>query len=87
MTRILANQKEPNTEISPTNDVTAEERGTGKEETELTRNSNDDESKAMKICAKKKKFTSSTTEKTWDKERRKTSPKVQGTEQDGERTE
>ena len=37
MKRILANQKEPNTEISPTNDVTAEERGTGKEETELTR--------------------------------------------------
>jgi len=37
MTRILANQKEPNTEISPTNDVTAEERGTGKEETEFTR--------------------------------------------------
>jgi len=37
MTRILANQKEPNTEISPTNDITAEERGTGKEETEFTR--------------------------------------------------
>jgi len=32
MTRILANQKEPNTEISPTNDVTAEERGTDKEQ-------------------------------------------------------
>jgi len=90
MTRILANQKEPNTEISPTNDVTAEERGTDKEETEFTRIQElETNKKRQKFARKKKKFTSSTTEtrrKAGIRKGKKPTPESKAAEQDREQT-